>query len=724
MAKAAKLILVVDVRMEHDIVLARQRSRQIAGLLGFTHQDQSRISTAVSEITRNAFIYAGGGKVEFSLEESPAGGQSFAIAVRDKGPGIPNLDEILGGQYISSTGLGLGIVGARRLMDGFDMQTQPGTGTTVFLRKSLPAKAAPLAAPVVANISTELAKALPENPIAEIQQQNRELLRALEELRIRQAELAQLNRELEDTNRGVVALYAELDERADYLQRANELKTRFLSNMSHEFRTPLNAILSLSRILLSRADGDLLPEQEKQVTYIRKSAESLSELVNDLLDIARVEAGKTVVRAREFEVSTLFSALRGMLRPMLVGNSVDLVFDQPEGLPVMCTDDSKISQILRNFISNALKFTEQGEVRVSAALDQDRKSVVFAVADTGIGIARDDLDRIFEEWVQVDSPLQRKVKGTGLGLPLSRKLAELLGGSVTVTSCPGVGSTFYAAVPIVYEGAGEVRLGGTEIPRIEPGRVPVLAVEDNRETLMVYESHLRGTRYQLISVSTLSEARRMVQRIRPAFVILDILLNDENTWTFLTELKANLATCTIPVMVATVVDNRQKARALGADAFCVKPVERETLLTALKQYTSAVEKDPILIVDDEEVSRYLLKGLLSSIRLPIVEATNAAEGLAMARQLKPRVIFLDLMMPEVSGYELLTQLRSDPLTAAIPVVVNTSKTLTDSERELLSADAVAIVNKESDSQQSALWAVRDALARAGIVPLPEVADAR
>lgn len=270
---------------------------------------------------------------------------------------------------------------------------------------------------------------MPHSPLEEVQQQNRELLRTLEELRARQTELAQLNRELEDTNRGVVALYAELDERADYLQRASELKTRFLSNMSHEFRTPLNAILSLSRLLLDHSDGELSTEQEKQVTFIQRSAEDLSVLVNDLLDLARVEAGKIVVRAGEFEVSTLFSALRGMLRPMLVGNSVDLVFEDTAGLPVMYTDESKISQILRNFISNALKFTERGEVRVSAALTEDGQAVLFSVADTGIGIASEDHELIFEEWTQVDSPLQRKAKGTGLGLPLSRKLSELLGGT-------------------------------------------------------------------------------------------------------------------------------------------------------------------------------------------------------------------------------------------------------------------------------------------------------
>ncbi len=239
--------------------------------------------------------------------------------------------------------------------------------------------------------------------------------------------MTRLNRELEDTNRGVVALYAELDERADHLRRADEVKTRFLSNMTHEFRTPLNSIQALTRLLLDRVDGELTTEQERQVHFIRKAAESLSELVNDLLDLAKVAAGKVVVRPAEFEVSDLFGALRGMLRPLLLGASVNLVFEEPETLPPLRTDEAKVSQILRNFISNAPKFTERGEVRVSARLEPGGASVLFSVADTGIGIAPEDQATLFQEFAQIENPLQRKVKGTGLGLPLSKKLAELLG---------------------------------------------------------------------------------------------------------------------------------------------------------------------------------------------------------------------------------------------------------------------------------------------------------
>src|SRR6185437_12717606 len=246
-----------------------------------------------------------------------------------------------------------------------------------------------------------------QDPYDELKQQNKDLLNTLEMLRTKQEELAQLNRELDETNRGVVALYAELNEKADFLQHASELKTRFLSNMSHEFRTPLNSIMALSQILLDRLDGDLSPEQDRQVRYICNSAKDLTELVNDLLDLAKVEAGKVTLRPSRFNVSSLFAALRGMLRPLLSSNSsVVLTFEDTDDIPEMYSDEAKVSQILRNFISNALKFTERGEVRVSAALASDG-CVIFSVVDTGIGIAPEDQERIFQEWAQVAEDSER-----------------------------------------------------------------------------------------------------------------------------------------------------------------------------------------------------------------------------------------------------------------------------------------------------------------------------
>jgi signal transduction histidine kinase len=268
-----------------------------------------------------------------------------------------------------------------------------------------------------------------------------------ERLRQRDAELASLRAELDETNRGVLALYAELDDTAQKLREASDLKSRFLSYMSHEFRTPLGAIRSITRILLDRLDGPLTEDQEKQVRFVQASSVELTDMVNDLLDLARVEAGRVTISPAWFQMVDLFSALRGMFKPILASDSVSLVFEEPAGIPAFYTDDKKLSQILRNFISNALKFTQCGEVRVTATLSSDAEHVTFKVADTGIGIAKEHLGAIFQDFVQVDSPIQKHYRGSGLGLSLSRKLAMMLGGDVSVESEPGVGSKFSVTIP-------------------------------------------------------------------------------------------------------------------------------------------------------------------------------------------------------------------------------------------------------------------------------------
>ena len=265
-------------------------------------------------------------------------------------------------------------------------------------------------------------------------------------------ELASLRAELEETNRGVVALYVELDQKAEQLRQATELKSRFLSYMSHEFRTPITAIQSISRLLIDRIDGPLTEEQETQVQFIRDTSAEFAEMVNDLLDLAKIEAGRVEISPAWFDMVDLFTALRGMFKPLLTNPDVTLLFEEPRNMPAIFTDDRKLSQILRNFISNALKFTARGEVRVSA-IRNSNETVTFAVSDTGMGIAPEFHYAVFQDFTQVDSPVQKRLRGTGLGLSLSKRLAELLGGSVAMQSEPGVGSMFSVTVPMSLPGA-------------------------------------------------------------------------------------------------------------------------------------------------------------------------------------------------------------------------------------------------------------------------------
>lgn len=582
-------LLRLELAQDRDIVTARQRARQVSGMLGFDPQDQVRIATAVSELARNAIRHGGGGAVEFNLLQTPRAGaaqpqaSSLQIVISDRGPGIANLDDAM---HDPADGeLKLGLVAARRLMDSFDVHSAKGRGTTITLGKYLPRRNESLTPSRLVAITGELSAIGTTDAAAEIQQQNRDLLRSLEELRMRKEELARLNAELEDTNRGVMALYAELEERAAHLRLADETKTRFLSAVSHEFRTPVNSILALSKILLHRLDGELGAEQEKQVNYIRQAAEQLSTMVDDLLDLRKVESGKLQVRPESFTVTDLFGALRGMFKPLNVREGVALIFEDPDTtLPELYTDQGKVSQILRNLISNALKFTEAGGVRVTARLAADTDMIVFAVVDTGIGIARENHRRVFDEFTQVENPLQKNVKGTGLGLPLSQRLAGLLGGGIDVVSELGKGSIFSLAIPARF----------TQLT--SPG-------------------------------DALRAPERVTRRV--------------------------------------------------------------------------------LIIDDSEVERYALRQFLASSVYEVIEAGGGYEGLRMARQSQPELIFLDLAMPDVHGLEVLKMLKAIDETRSIPVILFTSQRPDDIADDQAAA-ASALLLKSELSRESVAAVIRRA----------------
>jgi signal transduction histidine kinase/ActR/RegA family two-component response regulator len=596
---------------EQDLVHARQRARLIASLVGFEPTDQTRFSTAVSEIARNACQYGGGGEVVFALDLEGAT-QALAATVRDHGPGIPDLAAVLEGRHRSRTGMGVGIAGTRRIMDRFTIESAPG-GTVVSFARDLPSSAPRVTAASVRHMGNVLARTPAENPLEEVRLQNHELMRALDELRERQAQLAVLHAELEDTNRGVLALYAELDEKAKELARVNEQEARFLSHASHEFRTPLSSIIALSRILLDRVDGELTDEQVTQVTFIRDAAANLTALVDDLLVLAKMEAGKTTVHARSFTVAELFSTLRGMLKPVLPDDTVSLFFEEVGAdMPDLYTDDGKVSQILRNLLTNAFKFTHAGEIRVSATLGADHETVALQVADTGIGIAPEDQQLIFDEYAQVHRAQTRATKGTGLGLPICRRLAGLLGGRIELKSRPGEGSTFTAVIPVHY--AAPAAAGG------ETPDAPVPA------------------------------------RPEPAGGHADA---------------ATSATTTI------------------------------------------------LIVDDEAAARYVLKSHLDDRPYRIVEATDGGQALRLAAGEHPAAIFLDLMMPEVDGFEALRALAGDDATRDIPVIVVTGRVLGEAERRELEEHAVAILSKQAPTRAEAHAAVQRALSRALAAPRTE-----
>lgn len=547
MSKGALLSL--KLKTERDIVHARQRARHVARLLGFDRQAQTSIATAVSEIARNTVTYGGGGRLAFALEgEAPR--QNLAMTFRDDGPGIADLQSILDGAYVSPTGMGVGIVGTRRLMDTFEIESAPGCGTTLRLGKYLPRGGDPFAS--AGDLAVELSRAEPTALIDEVLVQNRDLLTSMADLETARRELAETNAELESTNRGVMALYAELDQRAEELKRASEVKSQFLSAVSHELRTPLNSINALSRMLADQSDGPLNEEQQRQVSYIRQATEALTRLVNDLLDLAKVEAGRIDLHASNVVIGDLLAALRGIMRPLQASDQVQLVFEDLTGGLTLFTDEGKLSQILRNLISNALKYTERGEVRVTTSTPNAGR-VEFAVKDSGIGIPTEDRERIFEEFVQVRNPLQTRTKGSGLGLPLSRKFADLLGGIIALDSEPGRGSTFTLDIPVHLPGAAP------EPAVNESGVGKILIVDDEESTRYVLRHMLKAEGpWALIEAVDGTEGLRLAQAEMPDFILLDLHLPGLNGFEVFRSLRGDPATAAIPILILT-------SSILGAD---------------------------------------------------------------------------------------------------------------------------------------------------------------
>lgn len=551
---ASKPILCVNIQKEQDIVTARQRARQLSALLGFSQQDQTRIATVVSEIARNAYQYARGGRLDFSIDLRTRP-QFLWIQVSDRGDGIPDIHSVLVGTYVSRTGMGIGLAGTSRLMDEFHITSLPHEGTTVRFGKFIPPRPDPFTVTDIGHFCSILAQQQMPAAAEELERQTRDLLQTLDALRLRESELerrqqdlARLNVELAETNRGVVALYAELDEKAVALRRADEMKSRFLSHVSHEFRTPVNSVLALTRLLLQRTDGDLLPEQERQVLYIRDAAQQLAEMVNDLLDLAKVESGKIELRFTEIDIIHFLGATRALMRPLATNEAVCLIFEDPSPAFSFETDESKLGQILRNLISNALKFTQEGEVRVSAHVVASGDAVEFTVKDTGIGIAPGDQERIFQEFTQVHHPLQNRVKGTGLGLPLSRKLAILLGGTLSVESTIGVGSTFTLMLP--FNTSPKPESIQTE-HSVETGQFKtILVVDDEPASRYLARRLFQGTSYHIVE-ATGPDAAERARFEAPALILLDLTMPGKSGFEVLEELKSNKDTERIPVIIHT-----------------------------------------------------------------------------------------------------------------------------------------------------------------------------
>lgn len=437
-------ILTVAVKTELDVLVSRQRARQVTALCGFNSHDQVRISTVVSELARNIFNYAASGKVEFAVSKATMA-QDLVIRVEDQGPGIDNLDAILDGRYKSKTGMGLGILGARRLMDHVDITTTKNVGTTLVLKRALPPGVPVLTPTMVGTFGAQLGVLQDNVALAEVQHQNTELLQALSALKLNQEELLALTNQLRVTNQTVVGLNAELEEKAAQLQKADVRKDEFLAILAHELRNPLSAASLAANILVA---APLPAERVVQLgQVISRQVGHMSRLVEDLLDVSRITRGLVTIDKGVVDMRTVAQTTIEQLGSMIKAKSHQLVLSLPDEACLVSGDTTRLVQVAANLIGNALRYTPDGGL-VSVTLLTSDKMVTLQITDNGVGIDSDLLPRLFDLYVQAERSTEGRSGGLGIGLTLVKSVIELHGGTVAAKSLgKGMGSTFSVSIP-------------------------------------------------------------------------------------------------------------------------------------------------------------------------------------------------------------------------------------------------------------------------------------
>jgi signal transduction histidine kinase/DNA-binding response OmpR family regulator len=524
-------------------------------------------------------------------------------------------------------------------------------------------------------------------------------------LRIRQLESDE-SRKVQELTR----LTQELAEANRRIQDADKLKSQFLANMSHELRTPMNSIIGFSEILVERLEGRVEQKHLGFLRHIHASGQHLLGIINDILDLSKIEAGKMEIYPEFFSIPPVVESVCHVMRGMAKAQP-SFVIDVPPDLPQIETDLAKFKQILFNLLSNAAKFSPpEKPITISARLDDG--AVTVSVRDEGIGIDPAHHSMIFEEFRQVDGTARREFGGTGLGLALVKKFVELQGGRVSVESAIGHGSTFSFTLPVRSRAAVVTR-----VPEVEPRQRSsrVLVVEDDPNAYELIASALGSAGFMSIRARHGDEAMRIARESHPAAVTLDLVLPGMDGWEVLKRLKNSDDTRNIPVVIISMVDNRDLGMALGADDYFVKPVDRERLLTRLREITKLRAGDrakPRLLVIDDDDSVHSLLDEDFGAAFTIEKAYSGEDGLRVAEESEPDVIILDLMMPGMSGFEVAGSLKDNPRTANIPILILTSKEISNADREFLHNKAASLVQKGTSAREQLLREIRRVTAQA------------
>ena len=487
-------------------------------------------------------------------------------------------------------------------------------------------------------------------------------------------------------------LFRELARKSAELTVASQHKSEFLASMSHELRTPLNAVIGFSEVLLERMFGDINERQEEYLRDIWSSGKHLLELLNDILDLSKVEAGHMELQRTTLEVGPALAYGLSMVRERASRHAIELTLDVPSDVGLIEVDELRFKQVVLNLLSNAVKFTGDGG-RVEVHARNDMNEVVVTVTDTGVGVAVEDRERIFESFHQGGrSPSQSE--GTGLGLTLSKRIVELHGGRIWVESEVGVGSTFSFTVPVTATVAAEPAELPTAAAEASPATATVVVVEDDSRSLELLTLYLEAAGVEVVQARDGESGLEVIRSLRPAGVVLDIRLPKLDGWDLLGQLKADPDTASIPVIVVSMLDERGKGFALGAAEYLVKPVSRDEVVSALARVGALGNHERVaLAIDDDPLAIELVRAVLGREGWEVLGAETGEEGLALAAARRPAVILLDLLMPGMDGFEVVDALRGNPTTKDVPVVVLTSKEMTTDDKRRLNGRISYVAHK-------------------------------
>ncbi|MBE7552324.1 MAG: response regulator [Anaerolineales bacterium] len=526
---------------------------------------------------------------------------------------------------------------------------------------------------------------------------------------------------------------AELALARDQALEASRAKSVFLANMSHELRTPLNAIIGYSEMLQEEAEdlgqAEFVPDLQK----INAAGKHLLSLISDILDLSKIEAGRMDLYLENFDLATMIKDVVTTIQPLIQKNKNTLVIEGSEPLGSMYADLTKVRQIIFNLLSNASKFTERGQITLTVErmkaegermIDSSVNDtfilhpssfILFKVSDTGIGMTPEQLDKLFQEFSQADASTTRKYGGTGLGLAISRHFCQMMGGDISVESKVGHGSTFTVRLPVQVS-REPVTPPVDSTPALTPasalsgGRDVVLVIDDDPSVRDLMERFLQKEGFQVETAASGEAGLRLAKELHPAAITLDVMMPGLDGWAVLTALKADPAVADIPVVMLTMMNDKNLGYALGASDYLTKPIERDRLAAVLSKYRCDVPECSVLLVEDDEVAREMMRRMLEKAGWSVAEAENGRVALERVAECRPELILLDLMMPEMDGFQFIAELRQRPEAQKIPIVVITAMNLTEAERQRLNGSVIQVLQKGAYSREELLEQVRSLVA--------------